>query len=42
MNVRPKNIVVIGGATGIGLSTVKMLLRNDVKHIIIASRSQKI
>lgn len=40
MNIRPKNIVVVGGATGIGLATVKMLLQNNVKHIIIASRNK--
>ncbi len=39
MNVRPKNIVVIGGATGIGLATVKLLLQNNVEHVIIASRN---
>lgn len=41
MKGRPKNIVVIGGASGIGLATVKMLLQNDVEHIVIASRSEK-
>lgn len=41
MKVRPKNIVVIGGASGIGLATVKMLLQNDVEHIVIASRSER-
>lgn len=39
MNVRPKNIVVVGGATGIGLATVKLLLQNSVEHVIIASRN---
>lgn len=29
------------GASGIGLATVKMLLQNDVEHIVIASRSEK-
>ena len=39
MNVWHKNIVVIGGATGIGLATVKLLLQNNVEHVIIASRN---
>lgn len=40
MNIRPKNILVVGGATGIGLATVKLLLKNDVEHVIIASRNR--
>lgn len=40
MNIRPKNIVVVGGATGIGLATVKLLLLNNVEHVIVASRNK--
>lgn len=40
MNIRPKNILVVGDATGIGLATVKLLLKNDVEHVIIASRNR--
>lgn len=38
--VRPTNLVVVGGGTGIGLATVKKLLsETTVEHIVIASRN---
>ncbi len=41
MNIylKPKNIIVVGGATGIGFGIVKTLLEKGAKNIIIASRS---
>lgn len=39
-NLRPKNIIVIGGASGIGYSTVQKLLDSGAKNIVIASRNQ--
>lgn len=38
-NLRPKNIIVIGGSSGIGYSTAQKLLDNGAKNIIIASRN---
>lgn len=29
INLRPKNIIVVGGATGIGYATAQKLLDND-------------
>ena len=37
--LRPKNILVVGGGSGIGLEIAKKLLENGAKNIIIASRS---
>lgn len=38
--VRPKNIVVIGGGSGIGFATAsRLLLDSNVKNVIIASRT---
>lgn len=38
--IRPKNIVIIGGGSGIGLATAKkVLMDTSVKNVIISSRS---
>ena len=38
--IRPKNIVIIGGGSGIGLATAKkVLMDTSVKNVIIVSRS---
>lgn len=39
INLRPKNIIVVGGATGIGYATAQKLLDNDCEIIILASRN---
>ena len=41
MNVflRPKNIIVVGGAGGIGFAAVRRLLEGGAKNVVIASRS---
>ena len=37
--IRPKNIVIIGGGSGIGLATAKkVLMDSTVKNVIISSR----
>ena len=38
-NLRPKNIIIAGGGSGIGLSTAARLAQNGAKNIIIASRN---
>lgn len=38
--IRPKNIVIIGGGSGIGLATAKkVLMDSTVKNVIISSRN---
>ena len=39
VNLRPKNILVVGGGSGIGLEIAKKLLENGARNVIIASRS---
>ena len=39
--LRPKNIIVIGGGSGIGLATAQKLLDEGAKNIIIASRDMQ-
>lgn len=38
-NLRPKNIIIAGGGSGIGLSTAEKLAQNGAKNIILASRN---
>lgn len=38
-NLRPKNIIVVGGASGIGFSTAQKLIENGAENITIASRN---
>lgn len=38
--LRPKNILVVGGGSGIGFEITKALLDKGAKNVIIASRSQ--
>lgn len=38
--LRPKNVIVIGGASGIGYATTQKLLDNGVQNVIIASRNR--
>ncbi len=37
MQIRPKNIIVVGGGSGIGLATAQKLLDNGVDSVILAS-----
>ena len=39
ISLRPKNILVVGGGSGIGLEISKNLLKNGAKNVIIASRN---
>lgn len=39
MELRAKNIIVVGGASGIGYATVQRLLAEGAKSVIIASRN---
>ncbi|MCD8373484.1 MAG: SDR family oxidoreductase [Clostridia bacterium] len=39
--LRPKNIIVVGGASGIGLATAQRLLDGKAENIILASRNQQ-
>ncbi|MBO4793298.1 MAG: SDR family oxidoreductase [Deltaproteobacteria bacterium] len=39
MNIRPQNVLIVGGSEGIGFSTAEELLKNGVRNIYIASRS---
>ncbi len=39
MNIRPKNIIVVGGGSGIGLATAQELLNNGVQNIMLASKN---
>ena len=41
IKLRSKNIIVVGGASGIGLSTAQMLLDCGADNIILASRSRE-
>ena len=38
-NLRPKNIIVVGGTSGIGFSTAETLLHNGAESVTIASRN---
>ncbi|MGN0596900.1 MAG: SDR family NAD(P)-dependent oxidoreductase [Ruminiclostridium sp.] len=38
-NLRPKNIIVVGGTGGIGFSTAEKLILNGAENIILASRN---
>ncbi len=40
INLRPENIIVVGGATGIGLATAQKLLDAGAKNIVLASRNE--
>lgn len=40
-HLRPKNVVVIGGATGIGYATAQKLLDAGAMKVILASRNEK-
>lgn len=39
IQLKPKNIIIVGGGTGIGLATAKKLLENGAKNVILASRN---
>ena len=39
MQLRAKNIIVVGGASGIGYATAQRLLDEGAKSVIIASRN---
>ncbi len=39
--LRPKNIIIIGGAGGIGLATAKEMLQEGVEHILLCSRNNE-
>ena len=39
--LRPKNILIIGGASGIGYATAQKLLENGAQNIILASRNNE-
>ena len=39
LHLRPKNILIIGGGSGIGLATAERLIKEDISSIIIASRN---
>lgn len=41
VNIRPKNIIVVGGASGIGFATAQQLLDNGCDSVILASRNCK-
>jgi NAD(P)-dependent dehydrogenase (short-subunit alcohol dehydrogenase family) len=41
MNIRPKNIIVVGGATGIGYATAQLLMENGAESVVLAGRSEK-
>ncbi len=40
INLRPENIIVVGGATGIGLATAQKLLDAGAKNVVLASRNE--
>ena len=40
MKIRPKNVIVIGGGTGIGYATAQLLLDNGVDSVILAGRTK--
>lgn len=40
INLRPENIIVVGGATGIGLATAQKLLELGAKNVVLASRNE--
>lgn len=40
IKLRPKNIVVVGGATGIGYATAQKLLECGAEHVVLASRNK--
>ena len=39
--LRPKNVIVIGGASGIGFATAGKLIENGAENVIIASRNEQ-
>ncbi len=39
-DLRPENIIVVGGGTGIGLATAQKLLDAGAKNIVLASRNE--
>ena len=39
--LRPKNILVLGGGSGIGYATAQCLLESGAKNVILASRSEE-
>lgn len=41
MNIRPKNVIVVGGATGIGFATAQLLLENGAESVILSGRSEE-
>ena len=41
IEIRPKNILVIGGGSGIGLAITQRLLDSDADNVIIASRNME-
>ena len=41
IELRPKNIIVIGGASGIGFSTAERLLDYGAENVILASRNRE-
>ncbi len=40
IKLRPENIIVVGGATGIGLATAQKLLDAGAKSVVLASRNE--
>ncbi len=41
MNIRGKKIIVFGGTSGIGLATIKLLLKLDASKVVAVSRNPK-
>ena len=39
IELKPKNIIIVGGASGIGFATAEKLLESGAKNIILASRN---